>query len=61
MFHPYPEISGAREVLPVLVQGQGHDTVGRVEGLLHPVTVMDVYVNVQHPLVVSMATGCTLS
>ena len=61
MFLPYPEITGAREVLAILVQGQGHDAVRRVEGLLHTIAVVDVYVNVQHPLVVSMATGCTLS
>lgn len=48
----HPEVSRAGEVLAVLVEGAGHDAVRRVEGLLHPVAMVDVYVDVQHPLVV---------
>ena len=48
----HSEISGAGEVLSVLVEGDGHHAVGGVEGLLHAVAVVDVDVDVQHPLVV---------
>ena len=48
-----PELSGSREELSVLVQGDGHDPVGCVERLLDSVTVMDIDVDVQHSLVVS--------
>ena len=41
------EIAGAGEVLAVLVEGDGHHSVRRVEGLLHPITVVDVDVHVQ--------------
>ena len=34
------------------MERDSHDSVGGVEGLLHTVTVVDVDVNVQHPLVV---------
>ena len=46
MFCPYPEITCAREVLAIFVQGQGHDAICCVEGLLHTIPVVDVYVNV---------------
>lgn len=48
----HPQVSGSGEVFPVLVKGNSHDSVCGVEGLLHPVTVVDVNVDVQHPLVV---------
>ena len=48
----YPKISSAREVLAVLVEGDGHDPVRGVEGLLHAVPVVDVDVDVEHSLVV---------
>lgn len=48
-----PEISSTREVLPVLVERHGHDSVGGVECFLDSITVVNVNVNVQHPLVVS--------
>eukprot|EP00850_Spirogloea_muscicola_P008017 SM000042S15284 [mRNA] locus=s42:174238:177192:+ [translate_table: standard] len=47
-----PEVAGAGEVLAELVEGDGHDAVGGVEGLLHAVAVVDVDVDVQHALVV---------
>lgn len=50
---PYPQVSSAGEVLAVLVERHGHDAVRGVEGLLHAVSVVDVNVNVQNPLVVS--------
>lgn len=53
MEQTYPQVSGAGEVLPVLVKGDGHDSVCGVEGLLHAVAVVNVDVDVQHPLVVS--------
>lgn len=48
----HPEVSRAREVLPILVKGNGHDSVSGVESLLYTITMVHVYVNVQHPLVV---------
>lgn len=53
----YPEVTGAREVLAVLVEGHGHDSVRCVESLLHTVPMMDVNVYVQHSLVVSGKRG----
>ena len=49
----YLEVSGPREVLPVLVEGHCHHTVGRVECLLYSVAMVNVYVNIQHTLMVS--------
>lgn len=34
------------------MEGHGHDPVSGVEGLLHTISMMDVYVDVQHSLVV---------
>ena len=48
----HSKVSGAGEVLSVLVEGHGHDAVGGVEGLLDAVAVVDVDVDVEHPLVV---------
>mmetsp|Transcript_20578 Transcript_20578/g.48498 ORF Transcript_20578/g.48498 Transcript_20578/m.48498 type:complete len:426 (-) Transcript_20578:122-1399(-) len=45
------DVPGAREVLPELVKGARHDAVRRVEGLLDAVSVVDVDVDVQDPLV----------
>ena len=47
----YLDVARAREVLAVLVEGDGHHAVGGVEGLLDTVTVVDVDVNVQHSVV----------
>ena len=44
------EVARAREELAVLVEGDGHHAVGGVEGLLDAVAVVDVDVDVQHPL-----------
>ena len=46
------DVPGAGEELAVLVEGDGHDAVGGVEGLLHAVPVVHVNVNVQHAPVV---------
>ena len=46
----HPEIASAGEVLSVLVEGDGHDSVGCVESLLHAVAVVDVDVDVQNAL-----------
>mmetsp|Transcript_8011 Transcript_8011/g.32957 ORF Transcript_8011/g.32957 Transcript_8011/m.32957 type:complete len:411 (-) Transcript_8011:6-1238(-) len=45
------EVSGARKVLAKLVERDGHDAIGGVEGFLHAVTVVDVDVDVQYALV----------
>ena len=34
------------------MEGHSHDPVGGVESFLHTISMVDVYVNVQHPLVV---------
>ena len=41
-------VAGAGKVLAVLVEGRRHHAVGRVEGLLHAVAVVDVNVDVEH-------------
>jgi hypothetical protein len=43
-----PKFAGAREVLAVLVEGDGHDTVGAVESFFNAVTVVYVNVDVEH-------------
>lgn len=48
----HPEVPCSREVLSVFMEGHRHDPVRGVEGLLHSISVVDVYVDVQHPLVV---------
>lgn len=53
----HPEVSGSREVLPVFMEGHGHDPVCGEEGLLYSVPMVDVYINVQHPLVVPGREG----
>lgn len=40
------------EVVPVLVEGHGHDSVRQVEGLLDPVAMVNVDVDVQNAGVV---------
>lgn len=40
------------EVVSVFVEGHCHDAVSEVEGFLHPVAMVDVNVDVQHPGVV---------
>lgn len=47
------EFTCAREVLAVLVERNGHDTVGSVESFLYAVTVMHVDVDVKHSLLIS--------
>lgn len=48
----HPEVSGSREVLPVFMKGHGHDSVCGVECLLYSIAMMDVNINIEHPLVV---------
>lgn len=45
------EVTRTREELAVLVERARHDAVGRVEGLLHAIAVVDVNVDVQDALV----------
>ena len=52
-----PQVSSSGEVFPVLVEGDRHDPVGGVEGLLDAVPMVDVNINVQHPLVVPGSEG----
>eukprot|EP00955_Chlamydomonas_euryale_P022056 232934-Chlamydomonas_euryale.AAC.1 len=44
--------SPGEEKVPVLVEGDRHDAVAQVEGLLDAVAVMDVNVDIQHARVV---------
>lgn len=44
----HANITGAGEELSEAVERARHNTVGRVEGLLDTVTVVDVDVNVEH-------------
>lgn len=53
-FKAYPQVTSAREVLSVLVERNCHDAVCGVEGLLHTIAMMDVNINVQNSLVVSV-------
>lgn len=45
------------EVVPKLVEGHGHDSVRCVKRFLHPIPMMDVDVNVQHPLHTDICKG----
>lgn len=45
------DVACAWEVVLEFVEAAGHHSVGQVEGLFHTVSMMDVDVNVQHPLV----------
>lgn len=47
------KLTSSREVLAILVEGDGHDTIGSVESLLDAITVMDVNVNVEDSLLES--------
>ena len=49
LLHSYdtdPEVAGAGEVLSILVEGDSHDSVCRVEGLLNTVAMVNVNVDV---------------
>ncbi len=52
MHTPYFEVSRPRKVLPVLVEGDCHDSVRGIERLLYTVTMVNVNVNVEHPLMI---------
>merc|ERR1719300_2271443 len=52
-FHKYGEyFSGTREVFAVFVEADGHNPVCCVEGLLNPITMMDVDIYVENSLVI---------
>ena len=44
-------VTSTREELSVLVEGQGHNTVGCVEGLFNSVSMMDIDIDVENALV----------
>jgi hypothetical protein len=46
------DASGAGEVFTKLVEGDGHDAVGCVEGLFDTVTMVDIDINVKHTCMV---------
>lgn len=43
-----------KKVVPVLVEGHCHDAVSQVKGFLHAITVVNVYVDVENPRMVSV-------
>lgn len=43
-----------KKVVPVLVEGHSHDTVSQVKGFLYAITMVNVYVDVKNPRVVSV-------
>lgn len=43
-----------KKVVPVFVEGHSHDAVSQVKGFLDAVTMVNIYVNVQNPRVVSV-------
>lgn len=45
------QFASSGEVLAVLVEGDGHDSVGRVKGLLDAITVVDVNVDIEDAFV----------
>lgn len=47
------QLTSTREVFAVLVEGDGHDTVGRIEGLLDTISVVDVNIDVEDALLES--------
>lgn len=51
----HSEIPCAWEVLPILVEGHGHDTVCGVECLLYAITMVNVNIYVKHSLMVPKA------
>ena len=51
------DVSCSREVFAILVERDCHNTVSSVKGLLHPIAMVNVNVNVQHSLVVSERKG----
>ena len=54
----YLEVSSPREILPILVEGDCHHPVSRVERFLYSIAMVNVYVNIQHTLMVSgMGSG----
>mmetsp|Transcript_26272 Transcript_26272/g.36667 ORF Transcript_26272/g.36667 Transcript_26272/m.36667 type:complete len:200 (+) Transcript_26272:460-1059(+) len=44
--------SGAREILPIFVKRGRHDSVRVVKSLFHPIPMVDVDVDVEHPRIV---------
>ena len=49
----YSDFSGTREILPILVETDGHDPVGSIEGLFYTVAMMNIDVYVKDTIVVS--------
>lgn len=43
-----------KKVVPVLVEGHSHDAVSQVKGFLHAITMVNVYVDVENPRMVSV-------
>lgn len=45
-------ITSSREILAIFMKGNRHHTICRVKGLLHAITVVNVYVDIKDSIVV---------
>lgn len=44
------KLTSSGKVFSVFMEGDGHNTIGRVEGLFDTITMVDININVQHSL-----------
>ena len=51
IFSDVIDVAGSWEVVLELVEGGGHDSIGQVEGFFNTVSVMDINIDVEHPLI----------
>lgn len=47
------KFTSSRKVLAILVERHGHDAIGSIEGFLNTITVVDIDVDVENPLLES--------
>lgn len=48
----HPKVPSSREVLSVFMERHSHDPVCGIEGLFHAIAMVNINVNIQHPLVI---------
>lgn len=51
-FRSHPQVPCSREVLSILVKGHCHHSVSGVEGFLHTISMVNINVDIQDPLVI---------
>lgn len=49
----YSKLTGTREEFTILVKAAGHDSIGGIKGLLDPVSMMNIDIDIQDALVIS--------